>query len=42
MTWLLRRLVRAELACAVALGAAGDWWAASAVRRLEKFSGERS
>jgi len=33
------RLIRVELAIALSLGALGDWWAASAMRRLDGQSG---
>lgn len=35
---VLRAIVRFELQLAVHLGTIGDWWAASAARRLRKFS----
>lgn len=35
-------IVRAELTLALHLGAAGEWWAARAARRLGKFSGDYS
>jgi hypothetical protein len=34
----LRRVIIAEIILAARLGAFGDWWAASAARRLRKLS----
>ncbi|MGS4985016.1 MULTISPECIES: hypothetical protein [Pseudosulfitobacter] len=38
MTGVLRWILIKEISAAVRLGALGDWWAASAVRRLRKLS----
>lgn len=35
-------IARIELSAALHLGAAGEWWAARAARRLGKFSGRFS
>ena len=42
MIELRRRIIIAEIIVAARLGALGDWWAASAARRLRKLSGEHS
>ena len=38
MRALIRRVIIAEIIVAARLGAFGDWWAASAARRLGKLS----
>ena len=38
MRWLVRQIITKEILVAAHLGAFGDWWAASAARRLRKFS----
>lgn len=42
MTRLRRRIITTEIIVAARLGALGDWWAASAARRLRKLSGEQT
>jgi hypothetical protein len=42
MTRLRLFVIGLELGCAMAIGAAGDAWAASAARRFGKISGLRS
>lgn len=42
MTELRRKIIVSEIIIAARLGAFGDWWAASAARRLRKLSGEHS
>lgn len=37
-----RSIIITEIIIATRLGAVGDWWAASAARRLGKLSGEHS
>lgn len=38
MRWLIKKIIIKEILVAAHLGAFGDWWAASAARRLRKFS----
>lgn len=42
MSALRRQKIILEIKIAVRLGAFGDWWAASAARRLRKISGEHT
>ena len=37
---MIRRVIEVEILVALRLGALGQWWAASAARRLGKLSGK--